>query len=45
MLTVFTHEASGRRVSYRVGLGLQAKALARAVLDPSRGYQPVRWKS
>jgi CRISPR-associated protein Cas1 len=45
MLTVFTHEASGRRVSYRVGLGLQAKALGRAVLDSSRGYRPVRWKS
>lgn len=26
-------------------LGLQAKALARAVLDPARGYRPVRWKS
>lgn len=25
--------------------GLQAKALARAVLDPARGYRPVRWKS
>ena len=45
MLTLFTHEASGRRVSYRVGLGLQAKALARGVLDGTRGYRPVRWKS
>jgi CRISPR-associated protein Cas1 len=44
MLTLFTHEAAGRRVSYRVGLGLQAKALARAVLDPAREYRPVRWK-
>lgn len=46
MLTIFTHEPSGRRVSYRVGLGLQAKALARAVLSPDQGnrYQPVRWK-
>jgi CRISP-associated protein Cas1 len=44
MLTVFTHEQSGRRVSYRVGLSLQAKALARAVVDPDRGYRPVRWK-
>jgi CRISP-associated protein Cas1 len=43
MLTLFTHDA-GRRVSYRVGLGLQAKALARAVLDPAREYRPVRWK-
>jgi CRISPR-associated protein Cas1 len=34
MLTLFTRELSGRRVSYRVGLGLQAKALARTILDP-----------
>ena len=44
MLTVFTHEPSGRRVSYRVGLSLQAKALARAIVDPDRLYRPVRWK-
>jgi CRISPR-associated protein Cas1 len=44
MLAVFSHEPSGRRVSYRVGLSLQAKALARAVVDPDRGYRPVRWK-
>jgi hypothetical protein len=44
MLTLFTHEPSGRRVSYRVGLGLQAKALARTILDPDRPYRPVRWK-
>jgi CRISP-associated protein Cas1 len=44
MLTVFTHEPSRRRVSYRVGLGLQAKALARALLEPDRIYRPVRWK-
>lgn len=44
MLTVFTHEPDRRRVSYRVGLGLQARALARAILDPGRPYQPVRWK-
>jgi CRISPR-associated protein Cas1 len=44
MLTLFTHEPSGRRVSYRVGLGLQAKALATALLDPGRPYHPVRWK-
>jgi CRISP-associated protein Cas1 len=44
MLTVFTHEPTGRRVSYRVGLSLQAKALTRAVLDPERVYRPVRWK-
>jgi CRISPR-associated protein Cas1 len=44
MLTLFTHEPSGRRVSYRVGLGLQAKALARTILVPDRPYRPVRWK-
>jgi CRISP-associated protein Cas1 len=44
MLTVFTHEPTGRRVSYRVGLCLQAKALARTILDPDRMYRPVRWK-
>lgn len=44
MLTIFTHEPDGRRVSYRVGLGLQARGLARAVLDPERRYRAVRWK-
>ena len=44
MLTVFTHEPTGRRISYRVGLGLQAKALARAILDHDLAYRPVRWK-
>jgi hypothetical protein len=36
--------ADGRRVSYRVGIGLQAKALARTVLDPDHAYRSVRWK-
>jgi CRISPR-associated protein Cas1 len=44
MLTLFSHEPSARRVSYRVGLGLQAKGLARTILDPDRPYRPVRWK-
>jgi CRISPR-associated protein Cas1 len=44
MLTLFTHEPSRRRVSYWVGLQLQAKALARTVLDPDRPYRPIRWK-
>lgn len=44
MLTVFTHEGTGRRISYRVGLSLQAKALARTVLDPGTPYRPIRWK-
>jgi hypothetical protein len=33
MLTLFTREPPGRRVSYRVGLGLQARALAAALPD------------
>ncbi len=44
MLTLFTHEPSGRRVSYRVGVELQAKALARTILVPDRPYRAVRWK-
>jgi CRISP-associated protein Cas1 len=44
MLTLFTHERSGRRASYRVGLGLQAKALARTILTPDHLYRPIRWK-
>ncbi len=44
MLTLFTHEPTARRTSYRVGLGLQARALARTILDPGRPYRPVRWK-
>jgi CRISP-associated protein Cas1 len=44
MLTLFSHEPSGRRVSYRVGLGLQAKALAWTLLVPDHSYRPVRWK-
>ena len=44
MLTLYTHEPAGRRVSYRFGLGLQAKALATVLLDPDRVYRPLRWK-
>lgn len=44
MLTLFTHEPSGRRISYRVGIELQAKALARTILNPDRPYRAVRWK-
>jgi CRISP-associated protein Cas1 len=44
MLTLFTHEPTGRRVSYRIGLGLQARSLARTILDPDKPYRPVRWK-
>jgi len=44
MLTLTTHPGSGRRVSYRVALSLQARALARALLDPEEPYLPLRWK-
>jgi CRISPR-associated protein Cas1 len=44
MLTVFSHEPSSRRVSYRVGLGLQARALTRTILSPEHSYRPLRWK-
>jgi CRISP-associated protein Cas1 len=44
MLTLTTHEPSGRRVPYRVALGLQAKLLARTLLDPDEPYVPLRWK-
>ncbi|WP_052914180.1 MULTISPECIES: CRISPR-associated endonuclease Cas1 [Protofrankia] len=44
MLTLTTHQPSGRRVSYRVALSLQAKALARALRDPGEPYVPLRWK-
>ena len=35
---------AGAGVSYRMGLGLQAKALARTILNPDRPYRPIRWK-
>jgi len=44
MLTLTTHLATGRRVSYRVALHLQAKLLARALLDPAASYSPHRRK-
>jgi CRISPR-associated protein Cas1 len=44
MLTITTHEPTGRRVSFRVALSLQAKALARSLLDPGEPYTPLRWK-
>jgi CRISPR-associated protein Cas1 len=44
MLTLVTHRTAGRRVSLRVALAVQAKALAAAVLDPARGYTSLRWK-
>ncbi len=43
MLTRFNHAGSGRNVTYRVGLKLQARALADDLLgrDP---YRPIVWK-
>lgn len=43
MLRLVTHP-SGRRVSYRVSLHLQAKQLARALLDEDESYRPLVWK-
>lgn len=43
MLTLMTHPATGRRVSYRVALGLQARGLHDAIAD-DEPYRPVVWK-
>jgi CRISP-associated protein Cas1 len=43
MLTLFTHQPSGRRVSYRVGLFLQARSLA-LELTGGHPYVPIQWK-
>lgn len=43
MLTLMTHPATGRRVSYRVALGLQARGLL-AALTKDDTYRPVVWK-
>lgn len=44
MLTLTTHTASGRRVSFRVALSLQAKFFAGVLLDGDEDYRPHRWK-
>ncbi|MGW5219903.1 CRISPR-associated endonuclease Cas1 [Nocardia sp. NPDC004085] len=44
MLTLVTHRTLGRRISLRVAVHLQAKALARHLLDPSEAYEAMRWK-
>ncbi|MGW0356111.1 CRISPR-associated endonuclease Cas1 [Nocardia nova] len=44
MLTLVTHRGLGRRVSFRVALHLQAKALARHLPDPGEPYEALRWK-
>lgn len=43
MLTLMTHPATGRRVSYRVALGLQARGLHEAITK-DEPYRPVVWK-
>ena len=43
MLTLMTHPATGRRVSYRVALGLQARGLHEAI-SKDEPYRPVVWK-
>ncbi len=44
MLTLTTHPGAGRRVSFRIALSLQAKTLARTLLDPAEPYRALRWK-
>lgn len=44
MLSLFAHEASGERVSYRRALTLQAQQLARALRHPGISYLPIRLK-
>ena len=44
MLTLITHADAGRRISFRVALMVQAKALAATMLDPARPYRALRWK-
>lgn len=44
MLTLVSSPTAGRRVSFRVALALQAKALATAIQDPARPYRALRWK-
>jgi len=44
MLTLFTHETVRPAGGLPRGLGLQARGLARTILDPDRPYRPVRWK-
>ena len=43
MLTVFAHTPSGRRVSYRRALYLQARQVA-AAMQGLRDYEPIRWR-
>lgn len=42
MLTLFTHQPTGERVSYRRALTLQAHQIARVIRHPGISYLPIR---
>jgi len=42
LLTLFTHDPTGERVSYRRATVLQAEQLARVLRHPGLSYLPVR---
>jgi len=44
MLTVFAHVPSGRRVSYRRGLYLQAVQFSAVLAGSEPAYRPVSWR-
>ena len=44
MLQLFSYPATGKRVSYRRALYLQAQAVSRSVQDGVVDYVPVRWR-
>ena len=43
-LTLVTHPSTGRRVSYRVAAGLQARDFAAELQGSTRRYEPMVWK-
>ena len=42
MLTLFTHQPTGERISYRRALTLQAQQIARVIRHPGICYLPIR---
>ncbi|MEV4511585.1 CRISPR-associated endonuclease Cas1 [Dactylosporangium sp. NPDC049525] len=44
MLTLFRHITAARTVSYRVGLHLQARTIAKVFLGTEDHYQPMTWR-
>lgn len=44
MLTMMTHAGTGRRVSYRIAMVLQAQSLAGELLGRRVRYEPLVWK-